>query len=106
MREYPPPYFGWDSVHPDFVRGGSRVNRRSWLTDKGAHVVAAHASRGDHNDDRTITTDDDGSIYVTTSDGTTRAYHQYDDGGSFPRCLPGRGQRVVDDGPVRGRRAK
>lgn len=66
------------------VRGpGSerRDHQRSWLTATGAHVVA---DRERVHDDRTITCDDDGTVYVTDH-GSTTAYYQHDGGGSFPR---------------------
>jgi hypothetical protein len=91
-----------------------RPSRAWFVTDKGASVVS-HPCVGSPDDDhieRAIATDDDGTIYVTvTSDDgitTTAAYHQYDDGGSFPRAVghrdAGTTSRVVPRGGVRGGR--
>ena len=65
---------------------------RAWVTSKGSRAVL-----GDFADDitwrrnnRTIVTDDDGTVYVTIASdhGTaTTAYHQHDPSPSFPRVL-------------------
>jgi hypothetical protein len=70
-----------------------RGSRLGGDADRFFAALVAASGRADHDDDRTITADDDGAIYVT-SGGVTRTYRQYD--GSFRRCIPAERLRAVD----------
>ena len=93
--EYVPGVSGWS------------LSGRAWSHLQGF----LRAVLGDFADDitwrrnnRTIVTDDDGTVYVTIASdhGTaTTAYHQHDPSPSFPRCIPGRGRGMADDSGVR-----